>query len=109
MPLGPVWRARASQAFARKPNGARARTPRVTRQHKDVLSSDRTAKARSAGSGRAIRVAFLLVPFLWRRKEKEPAAGQPPAIVAVNCRWKRHKTIWGGAPRGFFYKTTMAP
>ena len=41
--LGPVWRARASQAFARKPGGARGGAPRVGRQDR-VLSDDRHGK-----------------------------------------------------------------
>jgi len=45
----PVWRARASPAFARQPKGARAGSPRVAHGTGTCRCATCTAKARSAG------------------------------------------------------------
>ena len=78
LPLGPVGRARASQAFARKPDGARAWTrasaARTGRSCRPTVRQRREAQGEVTPSG----FAFLLVTFLWRGKEKLPAVGQPP-------------------------------
>ena len=59
-------RARPPEKGAQPPPRSRGRRPR---------SRQRRVRA---GDLRAIRVAFLLVTFLWRSKEKSPAVGQPP-------------------------------
>ncbi len=60
-----------------RPAGARARRARVRRQRMDALSANpgRRSRIRRAGcpEGGAVGVPFLLVPFLWASKEKEPA------------------------------------
>jgi hypothetical protein len=74
----PVWHARASPAFARQPEGPRAGGPRVARRDRDVASRNRTAKARSAASCRAIRGVLSLVSFFTRaKKETRPRCGEP--------------------------------
>ena len=78
MPLGPVWRAHAAQAFGRVPSrarkGSRAWTVRTGMSCRDTAKP----KARTRGVVAPSGFAFLLVTFLWRGKEKLPAVGQPP-------------------------------
>jgi hypothetical protein len=82
--LSPVW-----LAEQRRP---RRKWPRRGMRHgwRIVCARARMARVQtppwlsSAGNprrGRAIRAAFLLVPFLWPRKEKEPGVGgrNPPS------------------------------
>ena len=76
--LGPVWRAHATQAFGREPEGAREGSRAWTASTGTCCRDTSATKARTRGRLRAIRVAFLLVTFLWRSKEKLPAVGQPP-------------------------------
>src|SRR3989344_2322039 len=82
--LGPVWRARATQAFGREPEGARGRTPRVDRQDRDVLSGhlrDKGAYARdrSRHPGQGAFGDF------WQDKSHLPWVSHPQVAVK-RCR-----------------------
>ena len=68
----------ATQAFGREPEGAREGSRAWTASTGTCCRDTSATKARTRGRLRAIRVAFLLVTFLWRSKEKLPAVGQPP-------------------------------
>jgi len=74
--LGPVWRARASQAFARKPEGARGEGPRASLAStrmccRATVRQRREAQGEVAPSG----VAFSFVHFFWPRKRNGPGVG----------------------------------
>ena len=92
-----------------RPAGARAGRARVRRQRTDALSANpgRRSRTRRAGcpEGGAVGGPFLLVPFLWASKEKEPArrdAGRTNTDVGRFSRsslsWQMRKKSTGKAP-----------
>jgi hypothetical protein len=76
----PVWRARASPAFARQPEGARAGSPRVAHGAGMPCCATCTAKARSAGEARHPDVLSSGDSSLDKQRRVTQGAGaEPPA------------------------------
>ena len=68
----PVWRARASPAWGREPEGRREGSRRSPARTRMSCRATSEARGKRCGSIRAIRAAFSFVAFFWPNKRKPP-------------------------------------